>query len=56
VCELETIGVPSIFNVIHSAAVLVRMWPTLDLISEERGERGAAEVELVTVGLRKVNS
>ncbi len=39
VCDLETIGVPSIFNVIHSAAVLVRMLPTLDLSCEEKTER-----------------
>ncbi len=35
VCDLETIGVPSIFNVIHSAADL----STLDLNCEEKDER-----------------
>ena len=31
VCELEAIGAPSIFKVIHKAAALARMLPTLDL-------------------------
>jgi hypothetical protein len=31
VCDLESIGVPSIFNVILSPGALVRMLPTLDL-------------------------
>ena len=36
-CDLEVTGAPSIFNVIHSAAALARMLPTLDLRSEELG-------------------
>ena len=35
VCDLETLGVPSIFNVIHSDVVLSRMLPTLDLRCQE---------------------
>ena len=31
VCDLETIRVPSMFNVIHSTVSLPRMLPTLDL-------------------------
>jgi hypothetical protein len=38
-CNLEAIGAPSIFNVMHSAAGLVRMLPTLDLNCEENSER-----------------
>ncbi len=39
-CDLEAIGVPSVFNVILSAAALVRMLPTLDLSCEEkRGDK-----------------
>ena len=36
VCDLEVIGVPSIFNVILSVTVLVRMLTTLDLRCEEK--------------------
>ena len=39
VCDLEAIGSPSIFNVIHSAVVLVRMLTTLDLSCEEKAAR-----------------
>jgi hypothetical protein len=35
VCDLEVIGSPSIFNVICSIAVLVRILSTLDLNCEE---------------------
>ncbi len=35
-CGFEDIGVPSIFNVIRSAAALARMLPTLDLRCEEK--------------------
>ena len=38
-CDLETIGVPSIFSVIRSDAALARMLPTLDLRCEEKTER-----------------
>ena len=34
----EVIGDPSIFNIIRSTAVLVRMWTTFDLICEENTE------------------
>ena len=37
--HLEVIGDPSIFNIIRSAAVLVTMWPTLDLRCEENTKR-----------------
>ena len=36
VCDLEAIGVPSIFNIIRSAAALTRMLPTLNLSCEEK--------------------
>jgi hypothetical protein len=39
VCDLEGIGVPSIFSVMCSAQTLVRMLPTLDLSCEENSER-----------------
>ena len=32
-CDLESVVTPSMFNVMHSAAALVRMLPTLDLRS-----------------------
>jgi hypothetical protein len=35
VCDLEAVGVPSIFKVIRKAVSLGRMIPTLDLSSEE---------------------
>ena len=35
VCDLEAIGVPSIFQLIRGASVLTRMFPTLDLRCEE---------------------
>ena len=38
-CDLETIGVPSMLRLIHSAAVLVRMWSTLLLSCEENAAR-----------------
>ena len=47
-CDVEAIGVPSIFKLIRSAAALARMLPTLDLSDEENAAR-SAEVE---VGLR----
>ncbi len=39
VCDLEDVGDPSIFNVIHSVADLPRMLPTLDLSCEEKAAR-----------------
>jgi hypothetical protein len=39
VCDLEAMGDPSIFNVIHSDVTLARMLPTLDLSCEEKTER-----------------
>ena len=47
VCDLESIGAPSIFNVIHSPAVLLRMLPTIDLSCEEKVERGKWNWSLV---------
>jgi hypothetical protein len=38
-CDLEAIGIPLMFNVIHSAADLARMFPTLDLTCEENAVR-----------------
>ena len=35
VCDLEDIGVSSMFRLIRRVSTLVRMWPTLDLICEE---------------------
>jgi hypothetical protein len=34
-CDLESIGVPSIFRIIRSDTVKTRMLPTLDLRCEE---------------------
>jgi hypothetical protein len=34
-CDLEDVGVPSIFKTIHSAATFQRMLSTLDLRCEE---------------------
>jgi hypothetical protein len=42
VCDLEVIGVPSIFKTIRSAASLARMLPTLDLNSVRRTRRGGS--------------
>ena len=39
VCDLETIGVPSIFNIIRNTEVLTRMWSTLHLSCEENTVR-----------------
>ena len=39
VCDLEAIGDSSIFNVIRSGAILVRMLSTLDLSCEEKVAR-----------------
>ncbi len=39
VCDLEVVGVPSIFNVIPSDVGLSRMLPTLDLRCEEKTPR-----------------
>ena len=60
-CDLETIGVPSILSVIRHDTVLTRMSPTFDLSSESGTDHGCVEeasdeVELVTVVLRKLNS
>ena len=38
-CDLETIGTPSILRVIHNTAVLTRMMPTFDLSCEENVTR-----------------
>jgi hypothetical protein len=38
-CDLEAMGAPAIFNVIHSVEALARMLPTLDLRCEENTER-----------------
>ena len=38
-CDLEDTGDPSISSVIHNVVVLVRMFPTFDLISEENAAR-----------------
>ena len=40
-CDLEVIGDPSIFNVIHSVASLEKMLPTLDLRCEEKLRDGS---------------
>ena len=39
VCDLETMGIPSILSVILSATALARMFPTLDLSCEEKVAR-----------------
>jgi hypothetical protein len=55
VCDLDVMGTPSKLSVIRKVATLARVVqtnPRFDL----RGERRAAEVELVTVMLRKVTS
>ena len=39
VCDLESIGVPSILSVIHNTTSLVRMLSTFDLICEENSTR-----------------
>jgi hypothetical protein len=54
VCDLETVGVTSIFRVMCSDGNLVRMLSTLDLSCEENTR--AAVVELTTGRLRKMNS
>ncbi len=38
-CDLEAIGVPSMFKLIRSASALTRMLPTLDLTFEENAAR-----------------
>jgi hypothetical protein len=53
-CDLEAIGIPLMFNVIHSAADLARMLPTLDLTCEENTD--SAVVKLATVMFSKMNS
>jgi hypothetical protein len=40
VCDLETIGSPSIFKLIRKVSVLSRMFPTLVLNCESCGGRG----------------
>jgi hypothetical protein len=39
VCDLETIGAPSMFKLICKSAALARMWPTFDLNCEENATR-----------------
>jgi hypothetical protein len=41
VCDLEGIGVPSIFKVIRSPVALARMLPTLDLSCAENTDGGS---------------
>ena len=39
-CDLEAIGVPSIFKFIHKGTALTRMFPTFDLRCEENTTHG----------------
>ncbi len=50
-CDLEGIGIPSIFNFIRSVAALARMLPTLDLSCEEKAERWKWNWPLVDCGI-----
>ena len=50
-CDLDATGAPSIFKIIRSDADLARIFRILIW-----GEKTAAEVELVTVMLHKLNS
>ncbi len=52
-CDLDVMGAPSKVSVIRKAAALARARPTFALSCEESR---AAEVELATVMLRKLNS
>ena len=38
-CDLESIGAPSIFKLIHSVAALARILPILELSCEENAAR-----------------
>jgi hypothetical protein len=44
VCDVEGIGVPSIFKTIHRVTSLTRMFPTLDLGCEEENTTRRSEV------------
>ena len=45
VCDLESIGAPSMLRLIRSAVSLSRMWSTLDLICEENAVRRKWKVD-----------
>ena len=54
-CDLEAIGVSSIFKTIRSAVSLVRMLPTLDLRTRSGGSASwFTLVELLKLGIQEI--